>query len=226
MICPVAPGPRKGHRPRQGQERRLVAAQAKDCATTGYGATFGSVEATGRRGGHVTRAAGWGWHSRLHAVGDGAEWIRGQSREVFGAPAPFLDDFFHVSECRGAAAPVCRPAPPDRWRRTQQPRLKRGAVPKVMATLAEPREAESIPDEQAPGRAGHRSLNHRLDCLDDPGALVLGLPMGSGRIESGHRPVRQARLKKAGTAWLPEPAGQIARRRVLRANDQWLSLWN
>jgi len=217
MICTVQPGPRKGPRPRQWQEMRLVAAQAKDRATTVYGATFGSVAETGRR---------WGLNSRIHAVGDGAEWIRGQSREVFGAQATFLCDFFHVSEYLGAAAPVCRPAQPDPWRRTQQQRLKRGAVPQVLAALAEHLEAEAIPDEEAPVRAGHRYLNHRLDCLDYPGALALGLPIGSGIIESGHRHVLQARLKKAGTAWLPEHADQIAHLRVLRANDQWLSLWN
>ncbi len=37
---------------------------------------------------------------------------------------------------------------------------------------------------------------------------------------------QETRLKKAGTAWLPEHADQIARLRVLRANDQWLSLWS
>jgi hypothetical protein len=52
------------------------------------------------------------------------------------------------------------------------------------------------------------------------------LPIGSGMIESGHRHVLQARLKKAGTAWLPEHADQIAHLRVLRANHQWASLWN
>ena len=226
MICTVQPGPRKGPRPRQWQEMRLVAAQAQDCATTVYGATFGSVEETGRRWGHVTRAAGWGLNSRIHAVGDGAEWIRLQSREVFGAQARFLCDFFHVSEYLGAAAPVCRPAQPDQWRRTQQKRLRRGDVAKVTAALAEHLEAQATPDEEAPVRAGQRYLNHRLDCLDYPGALALGLPIGSGMIESGHRHVLQARLKKAGTAWLPEHADQLAHLRVLRANDQWLSLWN
>ena len=226
MICTVEAGPRKGKRPRQWREMRLVAAQAQDSATTIYGATFGSVEETGRRWGHVTRAAGWGLNSRIHAVGDGAEWIQLQSREVFGEQAHFLCDFFHVSEYLGAAAPVCRPAQPDPWRRTQQQRLKSGAVPKVMAALAEHLEAESIPDEQAPVRAGHRYLANRLDCLDYPGALALGLPIGSGMIESGHRHVLQARLKKAGTAWLPAHADQIAHLRVLRANKQWLSIWN
>ena len=226
MICTVEPGPRKGKRPRHWREMRLVAAQAKDSATTVYGATFGSVEEAGRRWGHVTRQAGWGLNSRIHTVGDGAEWIQLQSREVFGEQARFLCDFFHVSGYLGAAAPVCRPAQPDPWRRTQQKRLKSGAVSKVMAALAEHLEAQSTPDEQAPVRAGHRYLNNRLDALDYPGALALGLPIGSGMIESGHRHVLQARLKKAGTAWLPEHADAIAHLRVLRANKQWLSIWN
>lgn len=226
MICTVEAGPRKGKRPRQWQEMRLVAAQAKESSTTVYGATFGSVEETGRRWGHVTRQAGWGLNSRIHTVGDGAEWIELQSREVFGEQGRFLCDFFHVSEYLGAAAPVCRPAQPDQWRRTQQRRLKRGAVPNVMAALAEHLEPEATPDEEAPVRGGHRYLTNRLDALDYPGALALGLPIGSGMIESGHRHVLQARLKKAGTAWLSEHADQIAHLRVLRANKQWLSFWN
>ena len=93
MICTVAPGARKGKRPREWKELRLVAAQAKDSSTTVYGATFGSVAATGRRWGHCTRQAGWGLNSRLHAVGDGADWIRWQSRKVFGEQGHFLCDY-------------------------------------------------------------------------------------------------------------------------------------
>lgn len=226
MICTVEAGPRKGKRPRQWQEMRLVAAQAKDSSTTIYGATFGSVEETGRRWGHVTRQAGWGLNSRIHTVGDGAEWIQLQSREVFGDQATFLCDFFHVSEYLAAAAPLCRPNQPDQWRHTQQNRLKRGAAPLVSVALAEHVEPEATLNEDAPVRQGHRYLSNRLDSLDYPGALALGLPIGSGMIESGHRHVLQARLKKAGTAWLPEHADQIAHLRVLRANNQWSSIWN
>lgn len=226
MICTVQPGPRKGKRPREWKEMRLVAAQAKDCATTVYGATFGSVSETGRRWGHCARQAGWGLNSQIHAGGDGAEWVRLQSREVFGEQGHFLCDFFHVSEYLGAAAPHCRPAQPDQWRRTQQQRLKGGAVAKVLAALTEHLEAAGTPETEAPVRNGHRYLSNRLDCLDYPRALALGLPIGSGLIESGHRHVLQARLKKAGAAWLPNHADQIAHLRVLRANDHWLSLWN
>jgi hypothetical protein len=75
-------------------------------------------------------------------------------------------------------------------------------------------------------RSAHRYLTNRTDCLDYPKAIELGLPIGSGMIESGHRHVLQARLKKAGTAWLRVHADQIAHLRVLRANREWASLWN
>jgi hypothetical protein len=226
MICTVEPGPRQGKRPREWKEMRLVAAQAKDSARTIYGATFGSVEETGRRWGHCTRQAGWGLNSQIHAVGDGADWIRRQCLEVFRQQGTFLCDFYHVSEYLGAAALSCRPTQPDPWRRTQQKRLRRGAVQKVMEALEAHLEPEGTAEAESPVRNGYRYLNNRLDCLDYPRALALGLPIGSGMIESGHRHVLQARLKKAGTAWLSKHADQIAHLRVLRANHQWASLWN
>ena len=86
--------------------------------------------------------------------------------------------------------------------------------------------SSGAPEEEAPVRNGHRYLTNRIDCLDYPRALKLGLPIGSGMIESGHRHVLQARLKKAGAAWLHDHADQIAHLRVLRANHQWESFWN
>ena len=86
-------------------------------------------------------------------------------------------------------------------------------------------EPDGTAQEQAPVRNGYRYISNRLDCLDYPRALALDLPIGSGMIESGHRHVLQARLKKAGTAWLRDHADQIAHLRVLRANRQWEPLW-
>jgi Uncharacterised protein family (UPF0236) len=226
MICTVESGSRHGKRPRDWKEMKLVAAQAKDSATTIYAATFGSVEDTGQRWGHCARQAGWGLDSQIHAVGDGAEWIRLQTQEVFQSQGSFLCDFFHVSEYLGAAAVVCRPGQPDAWRRIQQQRLRRGAVQKVMEALEPHRETEGTAQENAPVQNSYRYLHHRLDALDYPRALRLGLPIGSGMIESGHRHVLHARLKKAGAAWLRQSADQIAHLRVLRANGQWLDLWN
>jgi hypothetical protein len=226
MICTVASGKRASKRAREWKEMRLTAAQAQGKAETIYAATFSGVDEVGRRWGHCARQAGWGLNTQIHALGDGAEWIRLQTKEVFGPQGKFLCDFYHVSEYLGAAAESCQASAPDRWRRTQQARLKRGASEKVMAALAQHLEPPATPKEQAPVRNGHRYLTNRTDCLDYPRALKLGLPIGSGMIESGHRHVLQARLKKAGTAWLIEHADQIANLRVLRANHQWLSLWN
>jgi hypothetical protein len=226
MICTVPPAKRKDKRPREWKEMRLVATQAKDSTTTIYAATFGTVEQTGRRWGHCAKEAGWALNSHIHVVGDGADWIRAQSREVFGRQGSFLCDFFHVSEYLGAAAQTCRPAQPDQWRHLQQKRLRRGAFEKVIESLEEYLEPENTPEELSPVRNAHRYLSNRRQCLDYPRALEWGLPIGSGIIESGHRHVLQARLKKAGTAWLQSHANSIAHLRVLRANNQWASLWS
>jgi Uncharacterised protein family (UPF0236) len=226
MICTVAAGQRTGKRPREWKEIRLTAAQAQGKAETFYAATSSGVDEVGRRWGHCARQAGWGLNSQIHALGDGAEWIRLQTKEVFGPQGRFTCDFFHVSEYLGAAAESCRASAPDRWRHTQQARLKRGASEKVIEALAQHLEPPTTPEEHAPVRNGHRYLTNRTDCLDYPRALKLGLPIGSGMIESGHRHVLQARLKKAGAAWLIDHADQIANLRVLRANRQWLKLWN
>lgn len=226
MICTVAPGKRKGKKPRDWKEMRLTAAQALGKEETIYAATFSGVAEVGRRWGHCARRAGWGLNSEIHALGDGAEWIRLQTKEVFGPQGRFTCDFFHVSEYLGEAAKSCHATSPDRWRRTQQARLKRGACEKVIEALAEHLEPETTPDAESPVRSGHRYLTNRTECLDYPRALKLGLPIGSGMIESGHRHVLQARLKKAGTAWLMEHADRLANLRVMRANGQWLNLWN
>lgn len=226
MICTVAPGKRKGKRPRQWKEMRLVAGQAHGKADTVYAATFGEVAEVGRRWGHCVRDAGWGLNSQIHALGDGAEWIRLQTKEVFRSQGTFLCDFFHVSEYLGDAAPACRAHAPDTWRRTQQKRLKRGASAQVIQALAEHLEPEGTLEEDAHVRNGHRYLTNRTDCLDYPRAIRLGLPIGTGLIESGHRHVLQARLKNAGTAWLADHADRIANLRVLRINGHWNNLWN
>jgi hypothetical protein len=226
MLCTVPEGrARKGARPRQWQEIRLLAAQPQGSAKTTYAATFGSVQEAGQRWGHAARQAGRALESRIHAVCDGAEWIAIQTREVFGADATLLTDFYHVSEYLGAAAPACRPGQPEQWRHTQQKRLKRGASTQVIEELAGHREAPGEPDENSPVRVAHRYLSNRPDTLDYPAAIAAGLPIGSGLIESGHKHVLQARLKLSGCAWLPSNAESIAQLRVLRSNDRWPDLW-
>jgi hypothetical protein len=226
MICTVPAGRgRQQPHPRQWQEMRLAVAQDVARTQATYAASFGSVEEIGRRWGHCTRAAGWALDSRIHVVADGAEWIRLQSREVFGDQADLLVDFYHVSEYLAAAAERCRPRAPAAWRRTQQQRLKRGAIAKVLRALEPFVEAATVDEAEAPVRNALRYLSNRLECLDYPRALAHQLPIGSGLIESSHKHILHARLKQPGSAWLHPHAEALAQLRVLRANELWESLW-
>lgn len=226
MICTVNPGKKSGKRPRHWKEMRLAAAQAKGSLRAFYAATFAEVDQVGRRWGHCAKSAGRGLLSSIHCVADGAGWIPLQSNQVFGDKGQFLCDFYHVSEYLSAAAPDCRPHAPNRWRKTQHARLKRGACNLFVAELEAFLEPESTPEELAPVRQAHRYLNNRLDCLDYAGAIAKDLPIGSGLIESGHRHVLQSRLKIPGSAWLPANAERIAQLRVVRANNRWPEIWN
>lgn len=226
MICTVEGGrARNERRPRQWKEMRLVAARAQGEVEATYGATFGSVEEVGRRWGHCTRDAGWALESCIHVVADGAEWIRLQSQETFGNQAQLLVDFYHVSEYLAAAAPRCHPKNPRAWCRTQHRRLKRGEGKKVLKAMETHIEARTVSDEEAFVRNAYRYLANRLDCIDYPRAIAHELPIGSGLIESGHKHVLQARLKRSGAAWLAPNADAIAQLRVLRANHRWDSFW-
>lgn len=226
MVCTVQSGRRKAARPREWKEMRLMAAQPHGSMERVYAAGFLEVGAAGRRWGHCAREAGWGLKSRVHGVGDGAPWIEIQHREIFGEQGSFLLDFYHASEYLGAASQSCRPRDPQSWRRTQQRRLKRGCCRKVFEELRAHEEPDSAPEESAPVRHALRYLSSRAAQLDYAGALARDLPIGSGLIESGHRHLIQARLKKPGSAWLPASAHAMAQLRVLRANGQWQSLWN
>ncbi len=227
MVCTVEAGlARKDKRPREWKEIRLSVAQPLGSTQARHAAGFNDVEEAGRRWGHCVRHAGWALESTIHVVADGAEWIRLQSREVFGDQAHMLVDFYHVSDYLAAAAPTCRPAKPVPWLHTQQRRLKRGAWKLVVDQMTPWLEPADIRDEDAPVRAAVRYLNNRKENLDYPQAIAKGLPIGSGLIESAHKHVLQARLKKAGCAWLKDNAHDIARLRVIRANEEWPQFWN
>ena len=183
--------------------------------------SFAGVDDLGRRWGHCAKEGGRNLRSPIHCVGDGAEWIARQSRNIFGSQARHLCDYYHVSEYLAAAALKCRPHAPVRWRKTQQKRLCRGAHQQLIKELGTHAEAAELPEEEAPVRQAHRCLSNRPEQLDYAGAKAQGL-----FIESGNKHVLQAGLKLAGCAWDRDNAQHMAQLRVIRANGQWLQLWN
>ncbi|MGK7874934.1 MAG: hypothetical protein AB4426_17025, partial [Xenococcaceae cyanobacterium] len=54
----------------------------------------------------------------------------------------------------------------------------------------------------------------------------LGLPIGSGEVESAHRYIPQKRLKIPGATWHPDTINPMLALRVIRANDWWSNFCN
>ena len=96
----------------------------------------------------------------------------------------------------------------------------------MIRELREKIEPEALAEEEAPVRAALRYLENRKDYLHYQEALERGLPIGSGTLESGHKHVLQARLKKPGAAWIAENLESMARLRCAKLNERWNSYWN
>ena len=86
-------------------------------------------------------------------------------------------------------------------------------------------EPAAVADHDAPVRQCHRYLSLRPEQLDYQGALARDLPIGSGEIESAHRYVVQARLKRPVAWWRAANAEHMLALRLLRANHGWTQYW-
>ena len=214
---------RRKYRQVRYQEARLVAAQAHGTVTTHYGATLHDVTDTGLRWAQCVHAAGWGLNTQIHALGDGAPWIAEQARIQFGAQGRYTLDLYHGCDYLAAAAPDPDHAKP--FVAPLREALRASDHPRVLATLRAREEPPGWPDEKAPVRAALRYLGNRTDQLDYAYALAHDLPVGSGLIESGHRHVLQARIKKAGAWWTDINVHALCQLRTLRANRQWNKYW-
>jgi hypothetical protein len=223
IVDPEQSDRRKGKR-LEWNEAKLSLVHAQDSRELHYGGTLlGGVQGAGSWLFDCAHRAGLGTNTQVHAVGDGASWLSDQVEQRFGAQGTYLVDFYHVSEYLGEAANLCS-AQPAAWLRTQQQRLKHNQLPAVIAELQPHLKSNGPPEE--PVNACHRYLCNRPHQLDYQGALVRGLPIGSGEIESAHRYIVQQRLKRPGAWWTPENAERMLALRLNRANNRWEAYWD
>ncbi len=64
------------------------------------------------------------------------------------------------------------------------------------------------------------------DCVYYRKFARLGLPIGSGEIESAHKYIPQKRLKIPGATWHPLTINPMLALRIIRANDWWSEFWS
>jgi len=139
----------------------------------------------------------------------------------FGTQAQYLVDFCHLCDYLSAAGEVSAGNDKPAWIEEQKDWLKDNRW-KLRPCL----EQANIPDPDAPVRACFRYISNHSNFLDYKGALVAGLPIGSGEIESAHRYVFQNRLKITGGWWKLENLKKMIALRVLRANAGWADYWS
>lgn len=210
------------------KEARLSLAHVPGETTLEFGVEFQeSVDEAGKDIFDCACRAGFGTGTYLHAVGDGAPWISGQVKKRFGLQGNYLIDFYHVCEYLANAASKCSAAGNKKsWVEQQKEFFKKGQVEKVIEALKPHLEPDSTEDKNAPVRRCLRYLSNRPGQFDYPRAQQLGLPAGSGEIESAHRYVIQERLKIAGAWWTIENARIMLSLRVDRADGYWNRYWD
>ena len=71
-----------------------------------------------------------------------------------------------------------------------------------------------------------RYMRNRPDQFNYPEAIRKELPIGSGKIESGHRYVIQECMKISGVWWKVENADSMLALRTMRANGLWGNYWD
>lgn len=68
-------------------------------------------------------------------------------------------------------------------------------------------------------------LKRFKDAVDYDYFRAMGLPIGSGEVESAHRYIPQKRLKIPGATWHPDTVNPMLALRIIRANGWWDDFW-
>lgn len=207
------------------REARLCCARSAGSVHPVYGGTFGTAEVASLVWRQTAQSSGLGPKTYVHGLGDGAEWIMDKFKDNFATQGRYLLDFYHLSEYLAAAGQAIKGEKKSReWLHRQQGRLLQNQWSKVLKALEPHR--ESVAAAETPVEDAWRYLHRRKENLDYKAALLQGLPIGSGEIESGHRHIIQKRMKLAGSWWKETNAQIMLNLRIARANNLWDAYWS
>lgn len=162
----------------------------------------------------AAEAAGLETAKQVVVVSDGAPWIRGLVEQYIPQATQVLDwphVVQHLTDCGKAVLGEHDPLLP-LWVSTTTTLVWGGNVDRVCNELRLLLEMDDVP--KAPVEGLLRYLHGNRDRVDYPKFRLLGLPVGSGVIESGHKHVLQVRMKRAGQHWAPDRCRRMARLRA------------
>lgn len=218
----IKEGDRRKNKKLFWKEARLSMAHIHGSKTIYFAGTMMGVEHAGQQLFDCFKRAGGNEKSKVHALGDGAQWIANQVELKFGSRGSYLIDFYHLCEYLSEAATVCAANDPD-WMEIQKERMKTGQKEQVLSELR--KHLETNVESKASVKACLRYLENRENQFDYASAIKNGLPIGSGEIESAHRYVIQKRIKLAGAWWSMDKISHMIALRVCKANGDFDAYW-
>jgi hypothetical protein len=207
------------------KEVKLSFARGKDKVNRCYAGIIGTAEEAGQKMLECAVLAGMKDGTYIHALGDGAVWIAEQVKLKFCNRSGYLIDFFHLCEYLSEAAIWFDVFDPKKWLEVTKEKLKIGKHKEVFEEIANKYASLDNQDDNNGLIRCYRYMEKRLDYMNYQKAIVNGLPIGSGEIESSHRHVVQKRLKIAGAWWSIENANAMLNLRTYRLNGYWEAYW-
>jgi hypothetical protein len=164
----------------------------------------GALEVVGWQGG--LRGCALGVLRSVVILGDGAVWIWKLAGEHFGERIEILD-YYHACEHLWTVAHALfdDPALVQRWAEARCSALYQQGAEPVRGALAAARALEPAAAEALRLARGYFQTNAAR--MDYPRFRALGLPLGSGAVESLAKHLVQRRMKRAGMRWA-EPGGE------------------
>lgn len=167
--------------------------------------------------------------SRVVWLSDGARGLWRLFDECFTTYATGVLDFYHAAQhlWKGAAAWLDgRTTQARRWFAWARHRLRHGKADGVLADLAEALEVEGLP---ATARATLRKVSAYLERhrthIDYAAYKALGLPLGSGMVESACKWLIQQRFKGVGMRWSEPGFNHLLHLRLAWVNGSFETLF-
>lgn len=207
------------------KEVKLSFARGKDKINRIYSGGICTAEEAGEKMVECALLAGMKEGTYIHALGDGAPWICEQVKLKFCNRSGYLIDFFHLCDYLAGAAIWCDVFDSKKWLETSKEKMKSGKHREVFEEIKTKYELLENKDQHNGLTRCFKYMEKRLDHMNYHKALLQGLPIGSGEIESSHRHVIQKRLKIAGAWWKTENANAMINLRTARLNGYWEAYW-
>ena len=211
------------HRTRTGkvvarlQQRRLVA-------------VFGDIEALQRRLWLEALRQGIMRASQVVWLSDGARGLWRLFEERFAAYARGVLDFYHAVQqlWKSAAAWLDgRTTQARRWFGWARHRLRHGNPDGVLADLADALEVAGLPATARDTlRTVYAYLERHREHIDYAAYKALGLPLGSGMVESACKWLIQQRFKGVGMRWSEDGFNHLLHLRLAWVNGRFDALFN